>query len=57
MIGNLVLSLLAASFVGAVVVGGYQNADNVRSPSSAYNSTSHITGDDVMNYLSFEVLC
>lgn len=54
MIGNLVLSLLSLTFCGAVIGSGQLKADAIQYASSSFNSVSHITGDDVVNYLSFE---
>ena len=54
MIGNLVLSLLSLTFCGAVIGSGQLKADAIQNASSSYNSVSHITGDDVINYLSFD---
>ena len=54
MIGNLITALVFGLLSASVVIAGETRAGEVQNSFSEYNSVSHITGDDVVNYMSFE---
>lgn len=54
MIGNLIFSIGVALLSASVVVAGDVRAQEVKNTFTEYNATSHINGDNVVNYMSLE---